>query len=161
MAGRGVRSELSWQNFIKLPISVPPLEVQKKVVNKYETLDKIIQLKKKINEKLEEWMEAYYHILFDNLEEFTNETFGNLFAIVKGGRPPRSNKYLEKLYFCKEGGIPFLQVKDISKSKCKFVSSTSEQLTEEGFKKCKGTLVGGGISFFVIMEISKLFKTLL
>ncbi|WP_144079587.1 restriction endonuclease subunit S [Mycoplasma ovis] len=63
----GIRGELAWKDFIKLPISVPPLEVQQKVVNKYETLEKVIQLKKKVNELLEEWMEIYYHILFDNL----------------------------------------------------------------------------------------------
>ncbi|WP_043901195.1 restriction endonuclease subunit S [Mycoplasma ovis] len=82
----GVRGELSWKDFIKLPISVPPLEVQKKVVNKYETLDKTIQLKKKINEKLEDFMQCLFHLMFDNLEEFSNETFGNLFQIVRWGQ---------------------------------------------------------------------------
>ncbi|AHC39945.1 hypothetical protein OVS_02250 [Mycoplasma ovis str. Michigan] len=154
----GIRGELSWKDFVKFPISVTPLEAQKKVVNKYETLERVIQLRKKINKNLERWIQCLFHIIFDNLEEFTNEAFGSLFQISKGGRPPRSSKYLEELYFCQEGGIPFLQVKDISKSKCKFLTFTSEQLTEEDFNKCRGIFLGGGTSFFVITELKKQLK---
>ncbi|AHC39943.1 hypothetical protein OVS_02050 [Mycoplasma ovis str. Michigan] len=153
-----IRGTLSWDNFIKFPISLPPLEVQKRIVNNYETLGKIIQFKKKINELLEEWMQCLFHSMFDDLEEFTHETFGNLFQIIKGSRPPRSNYYWDKLYYCRAGGVPFLQVKDISKSKCKFLVSTLEQLTEEGLKKCRGILLGGGTSFFVITELPKQLK---
>ncbi|WP_043901222.1 restriction endonuclease subunit S domain-containing protein [Mycoplasma ovis] len=58
---------------------------------------------------------------------------------MKGSQPPKSNFYLEKLYFCKQGGIPFVRTKDIFE--CKFLNSTSEQLTEAGFKRCKAKLI--------------------
>lgn len=93
----GIRGELSWKDFVKFPISVTPLEAQKKVVNKYATLERVIQLRKKINKNLERWIQCLFHVIFDNLEEFTNEAFGSLFQISKVGRPPRSNKYLEEL----------------------------------------------------------------
>lgn len=136
---RGVREELTYERFCSIPIVVPALEEQKKIVYKYQTIEKLIQNKRKINELLEGWMKSYYHILFDNLEEFTSEILGNLFQVLKGSQPPKSNFYLEKLYFCKQGGIPFVRTKDIFE--CKFLNSTSEQLTEAGFKRCKAKLI--------------------
>ncbi|AFN65192.1 hypothetical protein WEN_02015 [Mycoplasma wenyonii str. Massachusetts] len=137
LAGKGIRGELAWKDFLKISISIPPLEVQEEIVNKYQTVTKYIEIKKRINELLERKMKAYFHILFDDLKDYETKNFGELFTIIRGGQPPKFNKYLKELYFCKEGGIPWLKVEDISEYK--FVNHTSEQLTQEGFKKegCK------------------------
>ncbi|AFN64984.1 hypothetical protein WEN_00905 [Mycoplasma wenyonii str. Massachusetts] len=132
-----VRETLSFESFFRFPIVAPNLEVQEKIVNKYQTVTKYIEVKKRINELLERKMKAYFHILFDDLKDYEMKSFGELFTIIRGGQPPKFNKYLKELYFCKEGGIPWLKVEDISEYK--FVNHTSEQLTQEGFKKegCK------------------------
>ncbi|WP_258393874.1 restriction endonuclease subunit S [Mycoplasma wenyonii] len=131
----GVREELSWKNFGELPISIPPLNKQERIVKKYQTVTRYIELKRRINELFEKQMTAYFHILFDNLSDYTIKNFGELFTIIRGGRPPRGNLEQEKKYFCKERGIPWLQVRDISKKGFKFVDKTEESLTKEGFRR--------------------------
>ncbi|RAO94810.1 restriction endonuclease subunit S [Mycoplasma wenyonii] len=139
-----VRGVLPWKNFVNIPVAVPSLNKQERIVYKYQTITKYIELKKKINELFEKQMTAYYYILFDSLTDYTIKNFGELFTIIRGGRPPRGNKEQEKKYFCREGGVPWLQVRDISKKNCKFVGETSDQLTPEGFKKGRCTMLGGG-----------------
>ncbi|AFN65000.1 hypothetical protein WEN_00995 [Mycoplasma wenyonii str. Massachusetts] len=151
----GIRGALAWKDFIKLPISVPSLELQEKIVNKYQTVTKYIEVKKRINELLETKMKAYFHILFDDLQDYEMRSFGELFTIIRGGRPPRSNRWLEELYYCQEGGIPFLQVRDITKKEFKFVRNTAEQLTEQGFKRGNCSMVSPNDLIFIHNASSK------
>ncbi|AFN65073.1 hypothetical protein WEN_01380 [Mycoplasma wenyonii str. Massachusetts] len=154
----GIRGELAWKDFVKFSFLFPDIKVQERIVDRYQTVTKYIEVKKRINELLERKMKAYFHILFDDLKDCEIKSFGELFTIIRGGRPPRSNRWLEELYFCKEGGIPWLKVGDISQE-YKFVNSSEEQLTEEGFKKGRCTLIGGGTSFSYITHTNNKLKT--
>lgn len=135
----GIRGELAWKDFVKFPIKFPSLDKQERIVKKYQTVTKYIELKRRINELFEKQMTAYFHVLFDNLTNYKIKNFGEFLTTIRCGRPPRGNLEQERKYFCKAGGIPWLQVGDISKRKYKFVSETADQLTPEGFKrgKCK------------------------
>ncbi|WP_043901196.1 restriction endonuclease subunit S domain-containing protein [Mycoplasma ovis] len=61
---------------------------------------------------------------------------------------------MEKLYFCKKGGIPSLTVSDINRYNTKFVGYVEEYLTEEGMRKSKTQIIpsytllfiGGGVN---------------
>ncbi|AFN65283.1 hypothetical protein WEN_02480 [Mycoplasma wenyonii str. Massachusetts] len=150
-----VRGTLSWDNFSGIPIFVPELKDQESIVNKYQTVTKYIEVKKRINELLERKMKAYFHILFDDLKDYEMRSFGELFTIIRGGRPPRSNRWLEELYFCKEGGVPWLQVRDITKKEFKFVRNTAEQLTEQGFKRGNCSIVSPNDLIFIHNASSK------
>lgn len=160
-SGTGCRGDLEWKKFIQIPIYTPHLKLQENIVCKYQTVTKYIEVKKKINELLERQMTAYFHLLFDNLANCQTKSFGELFRVIRGERPPRSNKYLEKLYFCEEAGIPFLQVRDVTKQDFKFISETREQLTPEGFKKGNCSIVSPNDLIFIqnasIKRIGKIY----
>ncbi|RAO94822.1 restriction endonuclease subunit S [Mycoplasma wenyonii] len=158
LSGQGCRGELTWKNFSQVSISIPSLDKQEKIVHKYQTVTRYIEIKRRINELFEKQMTAYFHILFDELTDYTIKNFGELFTIIRGGRPPRGNLEQEKKYFCKERGIPWLQVRDISRKDYKFVSETSEQLTLEGFRRGRCTMLGGGTLFSATTAVQMLLK---
>ncbi len=110
-----VRGTLSWKNFVNIPISVPSLERQEKIVYKYQIVIRYINLKKRINELLERWMISAFHSFLINPENLVTRKYGDLFSVIRGGRPPRGNKEQEEKYFCKKDGIPWLQARDITK----------------------------------------------
>ncbi|RAO94782.1 hypothetical protein DNK47_03190 [Mycoplasma wenyonii] len=92
-------------------------------------------------------MESYYHILFDKLSEdqLERKKLGDLFTI-KGGATP-STKYPE--YFCQEGGIPWVGIKDLTSRKGKFIDRGETNITQEGYNSC---------STYIIPEDSILFS---
>lgn len=96
----GIRGELAWKDFVKFSFLFPDIKVQERIVDRYQTVTKYIEVKKRINELLEKKMRAYFHILFDDLKDYEMRSFGELFSIIRGGRPPRSNRWLEEFYFC-------------------------------------------------------------
>lgn len=91
-------------------------------------------------------MEGYYHILFDKLSEdqLERKKLGDLVTIVGGGTP--STKCPE--YWTKEGGIPWIGIRDLTKSKNKFISGGERDITEEGFQNSSTKLVGENTILF-------------
>ncbi|AHC39997.1 hypothetical protein OVS_02830 [Mycoplasma ovis str. Michigan] len=157
LAGGGVRDSLSWKKFLKIPISVPELVIQEKRVYKYQAVEKLINVKKKINELLEKWMENYYYIFFSNSfkKDYVIKSVKELFSISGGSKPPKYSQELEKKYFCKEGGTPWIKVKDVTESGFKFVSNSEEQLTIAGAEKCKAKIISSYSLLMVAMGVGK------
>ena len=48
----GVRGSLEWEDFCDMKLPIPSIEEQQKIVDAYETIEKRIAIKKKINENL-------------------------------------------------------------------------------------------------------------
>lgn len=66
----GVRGSMPWEEFAKLKLPVPNIEIQKEIVSSYRAIIDRITLKKRINDNLEATAQAY----FDNLFFKSNET---------------------------------------------------------------------------------------
>lgn len=66
----GVRGSMPWEEFAKLKLPVPNIEIQKEIVSSYRAIIDRITLKKRINDNLEATVQAY----FDNLFFKSNET---------------------------------------------------------------------------------------
>lgn len=73
-----VRGGLSWEDFCRIEIPVPPIEQQKKIVQTYNTLTKRIELKKQINEKLEAIAQAVYKHWFEDFEFPITEEYAKI-----------------------------------------------------------------------------------
>lgn len=55
-----VRGGITWEDFCEMRIPVPPIEEQEKIVDAYETIEKRIALKRKINDNLEAQISTLY-----------------------------------------------------------------------------------------------------
>ena len=60
----GVRGSMSWNDFIKMRLPVPPIEKQRNIVKAYKTIIDRIELKKKINDNLEAIAQAIFQEKF-------------------------------------------------------------------------------------------------
>lgn len=65
-----VRGGISWNDLCEIELPVPSITEQQKLVDAYNAIEKRIQIKKKINEKLEETAQAIYR---KNTKEFTGK----------------------------------------------------------------------------------------
>ena len=59
-----VREIFDWEEMCNVKLPVPPIEEQEKIVDAYETIEKRIALKRKINDNLEATAKAYFDSLF-------------------------------------------------------------------------------------------------
>lgn len=84
----GVRGSMPWEDFCRIKIPVPPIEQQKKIVQTYNTLIKRIELKKQINEKLEEMIDCIYNDIFMNNSSYYMGSLKEIVKISSGGDKP-------------------------------------------------------------------------
>lgn len=73
-----VREIFDWDELCNVYLPVPPIEQQKKIVQTYNSLTKRIELKKQINEKLEEIAQAVYKQWFEDFEFPISEKYAKL-----------------------------------------------------------------------------------
>lgn len=66
----GVRGSLEWEDFCDMRLPIPSIEEQQKIVDVYETIEKRITIKKKINENLEAIAQAWFTSWFVNYDHF-------------------------------------------------------------------------------------------
>ena len=81
----GVRGSMPWEEFAKLRLPVPNIEVQRDIVSSYKTITDRITLKKQINDNLEATAQAYFDSLFFEGNE-TDCTLADI-ALVNPVRP--------------------------------------------------------------------------
>lgn len=74
----GVRGSLEWEDFCEMKIPIPPIEEQEKIVDAYETIEKRIALKRKINHNLEAQAYAIYQDWFI----YNGETHGAIECVL-------------------------------------------------------------------------------
>lgn len=60
----GVRGSLEWEDVLNMPIPVPPIEEQRRIVSEYQTVERRIQNNELLIKKLEETAQAIYHHTF-------------------------------------------------------------------------------------------------
>lgn len=62
----GVRGSLEWEDFCDMKLPIPSIEEQSKIVDAYETIEKRIAIKKKINRNLENQAINNYQSMINN-----------------------------------------------------------------------------------------------
>lgn len=67
-SGGDIRGRITWEDFGNLPINIPSIETQQKIVIEYHTITKRIQLNEQLNQKLEETAQALYKHWFVDFE---------------------------------------------------------------------------------------------
>lgn len=133
------------KDFKRMPISYPSLEVQKQITAVLSILDQRIQTNTKINDNLEQQVQAYFQELFvDNADPaWTLGTISNLGTVVGGSTPSKS-----KPEYYTEDGIAWITPKDLSINKAKFISRGENDITELGLKNSSASIMPEGTVLF-------------
>ena len=141
-------------------IKLPSLSNQRKFASILKSLDDKIEVKRRINENLEQQAQALFKSWFVDFEPFKDGEFveselgmipkgwrvGTLEEIgdVIGGSTP--SKASPEYYT--ENGIAWLTPKDLSVSNAKFTAKGEFDITQEGYNSCSTKLMPRGTVLF-------------
>lgn len=152
--------KLNQANLIKIPIKLPPTNVQEKVANILSSLDAKIENNNKMNANLEAQAAALFKSWFVDFEPFKDGEFveselgmipkgwkvgtlSDLGDIVGGSTPSKS-----KPEYYTDKGIAWLTPKDLSVSNAKFTSHGEIDITEAGYNSTSTKLMPRGSVLF-------------
>lgn len=130
-----------------LEISLPPLDIQKKIAGVLGALDDKIELNSKINNNLEQQAQALFKSWFVDFEPFggtmpkdwKNGKLGDFIEIKRGGSPRPIQEYLVP------NGLNWLKISDATAETSPYILEIKEHIKPEGLNKTvfvkKGSLV--------------------
>ena len=100
----GTRGNINAKTYGLMPITLPPREVQDKIVEVLKSIDEKIELNKRINDNLEQQAQALYKSWFVDFEPFKNGDFveSELGLIPEGWKIGKINDVINLL-----SGFPF------------------------------------------------------
>lgn len=128
----GVRGSMSWDDFIKMRLPVPPIEKQRNIVKAYKTIIDRIELKKKINDNLVNTADTVFFKMFLEHKPDNTVSFTDIVQLMGGGTPKTDDESFWR------GDILFFTPKDVSDSP--FCISTEKHLTTIGLNNCSSRL---------------------
>lgn len=141
-----VRGGITWEDFCEMRIPVPPIEEQKKIVDAYETIEKRIALKRKINDNLEATAQAVFQEQFASFygaDELPNGySIVNLDSLctVKGGkRLPADCELLDT-----PTEHPYIRVRDVGSSRYVCLTNQFQYIDEETYSAIFRYIVNTG-----------------
>lgn len=137
--------KLSQANLNAVTLLLPPISIQKKIVEYLYMFDKKIAVNQQINDNLEQQVQAYFQELFvDNADPaWTLGTISDLGTVVGGSTPSKS-----KPEYYTEDGIAWITPKDLSINKAKFISHGESDITELGLKNSSASIMPEGTVLF-------------
>ena len=126
----------------KLKIPVPPIEIQKQIVEVLDEAQKLIDNRKEQIKLLDDLIQSIFYNMFgdpvDNNKKWEVKKLGELSDIVRGASPRPIGKYLG-------GNVPWIKIGDATKGSDIYLYDTKEKIIEEGKKKSrflkKGSLI--------------------
>lgn len=137
------------KQIMQWPVTLPPLDEQRRIAGILGSLDDKIELNRRINANLEAQAQALFRSWFVDFEPFRDGPFvdsqlgkipqgwkvGNYTDIVeiKGGGTPKTG--IQEYW---DGTIPFFSPKDVGAS-C-FVLDTEKHITAKGLENCNSSL---------------------
>lgn len=133
------REYCRFDNISEIPIVLPSLPEQRKIVHDYQVITDRIELLRKMNENLEEQIMAIYHQTFDADGVCHEGTVAELGDVVGGATPSTDNP----AFFC-ENGIVWLSPKDLTGTGLKFIFHGETYITEEGYNSCSTKILPKG-----------------
>lgn len=121
------QQRIDWKQFLREPINVPSLPIQRKVVSLLRNIDEKIELNNAINNNLFEQMQALYKAWFVDFEPFggvrpSNWNDTNIYAIaniIYGA------SFASKLFNTDGFGKPIIRIRDLKEQA--FVTFTTEE----------------------------------
>ena len=129
----GVRGSMPWEEFAKLQLPVPDIEVQKEIVSSYRAITDRIALKKQINDNLEATAQAIFQEEFasyygvDELPDGYSIVPLESLCTVKGGkRLPADCELLDT-----PTDHPYIRVRDVGSSRYVCLTDQFQYIDEE------------------------------
>ena len=104
------QQRIDWKQFLREPINVPSLPIQRKVVSLLRNIDKKIELNNAINNNLEQQAQALYENIFCIPSDIDTKhiSLSDLMDYAGGSQPPAS----EFVFSERDGYIRFVQIRD-------------------------------------------------
>lgn len=128
--------EISKKVVEQIPIPVPPLPVQERIVSELDLLSGIIEKKREQLKELDALAQSIFYDMFG--DPITNEKgwevkkLGEVCVIERGGSPRPINAFLTDM----EDGINWIKIGDAT-SGSRYITSTKEKIKPEGIKKSR------------------------
>lgn len=143
--GTSTQPNMKIKDFLKYSFEYRDLNVQKKVVEIIDPIDKKIKINMQINRNLSEQAQAYFDELFiqNASAEWKEGTLSDVGSIVAGGTPFKSNQE-----YYTDNGIAWITPKDLSVDKSVFISHGENDITELGLQKSSATMMPAGTVLF-------------
>ena len=123
----------------EIPLKLPPLDVQRKIVHYLSLIDKKIETNKKINKNLEELIKHIYINWFEDFEPFKGNTFHDtkLGKIPNGWNVKPLHKFIKfqegpgirNWQYVEEDGINFLNIRCIQNND--LILNTANMISKE------------------------------
>ena len=148
------------KQIMQWPVTLPPLDEQRRIAGILGSLDDKIELNRRINANLEAQAQALFRSWFVDFEPFRDGPFvdselgkipqgwkvGTLSEIgdVIGGGTP--SKIVSEYYT--DNGIAWITPKDLSTNNCKFTSKGETDISELGYKNSSAKLMPRGSVLF-------------
>lgn len=115
----------------KYKIPLPPLEVQKEIVEQIEVKQKVIDSAKAVIENLEK-ERRYFGQSLRKLEGVEWVELGEVCEVARGGSPRPINKFITKA----DNGINWIKIGDVKEGE-KYITRTKEKIKPEGASKTR------------------------
>lgn len=124
------RKRISRKNLESLPIPVPPLPIQERIVEELDCISGIIEKKKEQLKELDALAQSIFYTMFgdpvENDKGWEVKKLGEVCETTSGGTPSKTHKE-----YYDNGNIPWLRSGEVNKM---FIDETELYITEEGLK---------------------------
>lgn len=127
-----VRGGITWEDICRIQMSVPDIDMQRDIVNSYKVITNRIELKRKINDNLEDAADSIFFKMFLAHKTDRTTSFTDVVQLMGGGTPKTDDDSFWN------GDVLFFTPKDVSDSP--FCISTEKHLTMEGLNNCSSRL---------------------
>ena len=128
-----VRGGITWEDFCDMKLPIPSIEEQQKIVDAYETIEKRIAIKKKINENLEKQALQIYNEIIKKEDERV-ESIYHCISVINGS--PYASEYFNN----ENKGFPLVRIRDLEK--CNPDIYTNEILKNVEYVNAGDILIG-------------------
>lgn len=142
----GVRGSMPWEEFAKLKLPVPNIEIQKEIVSSYRAIIDRITLKKRINDNLEATAQAVFQEQFvsfygaDELHDGYSIVNLDSLCTVKGGkRLPADCELLDT-----PTEHPYIRVRDVGSGRYVCLTNQFQYIDEETHSAISRYIVNTG-----------------
>ena len=132
----GAQPNISQEIIKALLIPFPPLNEQRRIVEKIESefkkIDKGLEYLEQAKELIKQYRQSVLKSAFNSCSKGNYIKIGELCEVVRGGSPRPAGD--ERYY---NGNIPFLKVADITKDNNKYLTKYTYTIKEAGLKKTR------------------------
>jgi type I restriction enzyme S subunit len=129
--------EVSATRFSQIPVVIPPLETQQKIVSLLEKAEETKKLRAQADELTQKLLQSVFLEMFGDIVENPNrwnmKKIGDVVEIKTGGTPSRNIEG-----YWQNGSLPWVKTTEIKEN---IIYETEECITESGFQNSNATLL--------------------